>query len=464
MATKSFNEQLLLSNPALQFKDAETGASATAAEMLIDTISGKEESSKQLVFLYLSNSLVSLKVYFSFLTTQHALVLLNPALHGDMKNELERVYQPAYIYDASDTERNDNYQVVQVSTEVTCWKRVSDTVSLTIHPSIKVLLSTSGTTGSPKFVKLSETNLLANAISICGYLPIVQHDVTPLNLPVFYSYGLSVLHSNCLKGGTIVSTSKDVIQRNFWDDFTHFGYTSLAGVPYVYEMLNRLGFTKKEYPSLRYMTQAGGKLADHLIEIFAGYCRSYNKQFFVMYGQTEATARMAYMDPSYTLEKLGSIGKAIPGGSFKVNPDTHELMYRGENIFGGYASQPEDLASFEQPECLLTGDLARIDDDGFVYITGRAKRFIKLFGTRTNLDETEALLKAKFQPSIFACTGTDDKLVIATDLSKCPEADIKNFVRETLKIHLSVVKLVSVTDMPMTSNGKINYTAIMQMI
>jgi long-subunit acyl-CoA synthetase (AMP-forming) len=463
METKSFCEQLLLSNSALEFKDAESETSASASKMLIHNIPGKEDFSKQVVFLYLSNSLVSLKVYFSFLTTQHALVLLNPALHRDMKKELEKVYQPGYIYDASDTVRNDDYQVIQVSTEVACWKRISE-ADQNIHPSIKVLLSTSGTTGSPKFVKLSETNLLANAVSIGGYLPIFQDDVAPLNLPVFYSYGLSVLHSNCLKGGTIVSTSKDVIQRNFWDDFSNFGYTSLAGVPYVYEMLNRLGFTKKEYPSLRYMTQAGGKLADHLIEIFSGYCRSHNKQFFVMYGQTEATARMAYMDPTFTLEKLGSIGKAIPGGSFEVNPNTHELMYRGDNIFGGYASQPKDLASFEQPECLLTGDLASIDEDGFVYITGRAKRFIKLFGTRTNLDETEALLKTKFQPSIFACTGTDDKLVIATDLSKCPEADIKNFVRETLKIHLSVVKLVSVTDMPMTSNGKINYIAIMQMI
>jgi long-subunit acyl-CoA synthetase (AMP-forming) len=459
----SFFEQLLFTNEALQFKDAETGASSSAAEMWTDIIPGNQDAAKKLVFLYLSNSLVCLKVYFSFLSTQHALVLLNPALHGDMKKEMEKVYQPAYIYDACDTVRNDDCQLVQISTEVAYWKRVSD-AQYNIDPSIKVLLTTSGTTGSPKFVKLSETNLLTNAFSIGSYLPIFQDDVTPLNLPVFYSYGLSVLHSNCLKGGTIVSTSKDVMQRNFWDDFANFGYTSLAGVPYVYEMLNRLGFTKKEYPSLRYMTQAGGKLAHYLIEIFAGYCRSYNKQFFVMYGQTEATARMAYLDPAFTLEKLGSIGKAIPGGKFEVNPDTHELIYRGDNIFGGYASQPEDLNSFEQPECLLTGDLARIEEDGFVYITGRAKRFIKLFGTRTNLDETEALLNAKFQPSIFACTGTDDKLLIATDLINCPEVEIKNFVREILKIHLSVVKLISVTYMPMTSNGKINYAAIMQMI
>jgi acyl-coenzyme A synthetase/AMP-(fatty) acid ligase len=463
MRNTEFCETLLLKNPSLIFRDAETGVSAKGAEMLLADLPGAGLSEKKLVFLYLSNSLLSLQAYFSYLNTPHALVLLNPALHPDMKKELEKVYLPDFIFDASAQDRDENYTAVKLS-DHTFFVLRATTAGRNIHSDIKVLLSTSGTTGSPKFVKLSEKNLLSNATSICQYLPIISADVTPLNLSVFYSYGLSVLHSNCLKGGTIVCTGKDVIQRNFWDDFEKFGYTSLAGVPYVYEMLNRLGFTKKEYPSLRYMTQAGGKLADHLIEIFAGYCRSHQKQFFVMYGQTEATARMAYMDPAYTLEKLGSIGKAIPGGSFEVNPDTHELIYRGDNIFGGYASAPEDLGSFEQPGTLLTGDLARIDDEGFVYITGRAKRFIKLFGTRTNLDETEALLKAKFQPAIFACTGTDDKLVVATDLSRCPEADIKNFIRETLKIHLSVVKLVSVTEMPMTSNGKINYTAIMQLL
>ena len=197
-----------------------------------------------------------------------------------------------------------------------------------LHADLKVLLSTSGTTGTPKLVKLSEANLRANAQSILAYLPIKQDDVTPLNLSICYSYGLSVLTSNSLAGGTIVCTNKDILSKDFWADFEKLGYTTLAGVPYIYEMLNRIGFLKKNYPQLRYMTQAGGKLSSKLAEVFSTHLKSQNKDFFIMYGQTEATARMSYLHPSYIESKIDSIGKAIPNGTFSIDKETNERKAR----------------------------------------------------------------------------------------------------------------------------------------
>lgn len=447
-------------NPHLNFIDADTGERMGFRELYQLDIPEPLAEGKKLVFLYLNNSLSAVRLYLRLLDSPHVLVLLNPDLHLDLKKELEHNYSPNFIYDCSQDKRESDFQEVHVKGYRYYFKVNSD-IKRQLHPEIKILLSTSGTTGSAKFVKLSLGNLLSNARSISSYLPIVSEDIVPLNLSIYYSYGLSILHANCLKAGTIVCTTKDVMQRSFWDDFNRLGYTSLSGVPFVYEMLKRLGFTKKEYPSLRYLTQAGGKLANHLIEEFATYCRVHQIRFYVMYGQTEATARMSYLHPDYTLEKLGSIGKPIPNGQFEIDKATGELVYRGPNVFGGYAERALDLADYVQPHELRTGDLARVDDDGFYFITGRAKRFIKLFGTRTNLDEIEELLKNHFTQLQFACTGHDDKLVIAFDTQLCSEEVVKGFIRETLKIHPSVVQILPLVEFPKTSNGKVDYTSIL---
>jgi acyl-coenzyme A synthetase/AMP-(fatty) acid ligase len=456
-------QHFLKGNPNLHFVDAETGehmgfSNILQLELPLDLLAGKK-----LVFLYLNNSLASIRLYIRLLDTNHALVLLNPELNFGMKEELENTYCPQAIFDSSESKRENGYEAFFFE-GYRYWISNKSIQDLTIHPEIKLLLSTSGTTGSAKFVKLSEANLIANAQSIASYLPISLQDVAPLNLAVFYSYGLSVLHANCLKAGTIVCTTKDVMQRGFWEDLSRLGYTSLAGVPFVYEMLMRIGVTKKEYPSIRYFTQAGGKLADHLIEEFANYCRRQQKQFYVMYGQTEATARMSYLHPDNTLEKLGSIGKAIPNGRFEIDNATSELVYYGPNIFGGYAQRLQDLTAYVQPNQLRTGDLARIDEEGFYFITGRAKRFIKLFGIRTNLDEIEGLLKNHFRHTQFACTGNDEKLVIAFDTQQCPEQEVKVFLKENLHIHPTVIQIISMSDLPKTSNGKVDYTSIMLVI
>lgn len=411
---------------------------------------------KQLAFLYIDNSLESVRILFSFLDSVHALALLSPSLPPDFKASLEQQYRPAFIYDKSNLTR-EHYTASNLHPDL--YNR-QEAVACNIAPQVKVLLSTSGTTGSPKFVKLSEENLLHNARSIASYLPISKEDVTPLNLPIYYSYGLSVLTSNAIRGGTIVCTNTDVLNRAFWKKMEDYGYTSIAGVPFVYEMLDRIGFTKKHYSSLRYMTQAGGKLQESLVQKYASYAREHQIRFYVMYGQTEATARMSYLPPEQVGIKTGSVGIPIPGGAFDIDADSSELKYKGPNIYGGYAAGPEDLATFESPEWLATGDLATRDEDGYYYITGRLKRFIKLFGSRVNLDEVEALI---FQHlgTMVRCVAIEDKsLLLVTDNPDIDLEEPARFLNTTMKIHPSVIRKTCLPAIPLSANGKPDYTAI----
>ena len=446
---------LIARNQHLRYLDAVTGESYTLPDLMKDVWDITDRPA--LAFLYLDNSIASVKMLLQCLNSRLTLALLSPKLHIDYKQHLEEVYAPYYIYDVTRTaipgwDLQDNM--------LFCAKQGIRNV---IHPDIKLLLSTSGTTGSPKFVKLSQDNLVQNALSILDYLPVNNKDVTPLNLPLFYSYGLSVFTTNSIAGGQIVCGNRDVVQKEFWEDMERYGYTSVAGVPYVYEMLHRIGFNRKEYPSLRYMTQAGGKLNGTLIQSFGEYLTDRNKQFFVMYGQTEATARMAYMPPQDLLTKNGAIGMPIKGGQFTLAPDTNELLYSGPNVFGGYATSAVDLATFERLPVLHTGDVARCDEDGYYYITGRLKRFVKLFGTRINLDEVETILKQEMQGETFACIGVEDKhLLVLHRQAGLEDNYIRSLLAKKLGLHPTAFKVQKIEVFPLTPNGKLDYTAMQQ--
>jgi long-chain acyl-CoA synthetase len=448
-------EQALL-NSNLLFIDDQSGKEFPLKDLAVLNFS--ENNKKELVFAYIDNSIESISVFWSFMRGNYCIALLSPSITEKFKNELEQLYKPSIIYDKARTEIL-KYDVKSCN-GVNYFTSIED-FDITIHPKIKVLISTSGTTGSPKFVKLSEENLLSNANSICEYLPINATDVTPLNLPVFYSYGLSILTSNSLRGGKIICTNDDILKKAFWENFQKYGYTSFAGVPFVYEMLDRIGFTKKEYPSLKYFTQAGGKLQDPLVKKFGVHAIKHQIEFYVMYGQTEATARMSYLAPYDTLNKIGSIGKPITNGTFIIDEETNELCYKGPNIFGGYLQSAYDLSFYNQEEVLRTGDIAKLDEDGFYFITGRLKRFTKLFGNRINLDEVESMVAKQFNRHV-KCVGFNDSLLIIFTNENELELDIiANFISLELKLHISVIKHKFVDEIPITANGKINYTELM---
>jgi long-chain acyl-CoA synthetase len=445
----SLNKHLLFVNDA-------TGEEFSLADLpLLQT----DISGRQLSFLYLDNSIASITVFWSLMKSSHCIALLAPGLTEHFKKELELLYNPYFVYDNT---RNtiDGYKSNVSNGHV--YFTAAKPSAVAINPAIKILISTSGTTGSPKFVKLSEANLLANAQSICSYLPICGTDAVPLNLPIYYSYGLSVLTSNAISGGKIICSNDDVLKKDFWEKLEKYKYTSLAGVPFLYEMLDRIGFTKKQYPSLRYFTQAGGKLQDTLVKKYAEYAAANDVKFFVMYGQTEATARMSFLPPEKLLDKIGSVGRPVQNGVFTIDQETNELCYAGPNVFGGYVQSPEDLTTYTPESVLHTGDIARVDEEGYYYITGRLKRFVKLFGNRINLDEVETIVSK--QLNITAqCAGLNDKqLLVFINNNQVDLPTVTQFISAELKLHISAIKVLYAAEIPLTANGKVNYTQLVK--
>ncbi len=262
-----------------------------------------------------------------------------------------------------------------------------------LHPDLAVLLSTSGSTGSPKLVRLSRHNLRSNAESISTYLGLTSHDRAATTLPMHYCYGLSVVNSHLLAGASLLLTEASVIDEDFWEEFARAGATSFAAVPHVFDLLDSSGFGDRELPSLRTITQAGGRLDPATVRRYARLGRDRGFDLFVMYGQTEATARMAYLPPHLAEERPESIGIPIPGGGFRIDgdQDVGELVYTGDNVMLGYARRPEDLALGRTVHELRTGDLARQAEDGLFELVGRTSRFAKPYGIRVDLDRVERL-------------------------------------------------------------------------
>jgi acyl-CoA synthetase (AMP-forming)/AMP-acid ligase II len=335
-----------------------------------------------------------------------------------------------------------------------------------IHPDLALLLTTSGSTGSPKLVRLTTSNLASNAISIAHYLGLGPDERAIASLPMHYSYGLSVLHSHLVAGGSVVVTPHSFLRPEFWAVVDGERCTSFAGVPYMYETLHRLRFDPARRPSLRAFTQAGGALKPDLIAHFHGLAERAGARLFVMYGQTEATARISYVPPPDLPRKVGSIGIPIPGGRLSLSPvegaaGLTELVYEGPNVMLGYAESPEDLARGDVLNGVLrTGDLGRVDDDGFHYVTGRLKRFAKLFGRRVSLEDIEREIEARFPVQAAATDGGDRIVVHAQALGPAEPAEIGVWLAGMLGVPPAAVLVRSVGSLPRTASGKKDYRAL----
>ena len=420
-----------------------------------------------LVFNLCKNELGSLVGYAGFLKACIVPLMLKADLDAGLLRELVEKYKPDYIHAPSDmAERFSDCKCVYQNLGYALLKTKYDCV-YPLHDDLALLLTTSGSTGSPKLVRQSYRNIESNTSSIVQYLGLTESERTITTLPMNYTYGISIINTHLAVGATIILTDKALMQKEFWQQLKEYEATSFGGVPYTFEMLNRLRFERMNLPALRNVTQAGGKLSPALHEKFAKWAADAGKKFVVMYGQTEATARMSYLPAENSLEKCGSIGVAIPGGRFALlaengteitEPDTPgELVYYGENVTLGNAECGEDLAKGdERGGRLETGDMAIFDKDGYYYIVGRKKRFLKIFGNRVNLDETERLLKTEYPNCDFACAGVDDKMsVFVTD--ECIKDAVLLFLTEKLKFHVSAFKVCFINAIPRNESGKVLY-------
>ncbi len=415
---------------------------------------------RSLVFLLVGNNLDSLVAYVACLNHDIVPLMLDAHIDSQLLQRFLDIYHPDFIWHPSD----GGYVLEQLNTQ---------NGRKELHPDLALLLTTSGSTGSPKLVRQSYTNIKANTESIVEYLKLGATERPITTLPMNYTYGLSIINSHLAVGATILLTEKSIMQREFWNFFTEHEATSFGGVPYTYEMLDKLMFFRRKLPSLRTMTQAGGKILPILHQKFAEYAQREGKNFIVMYGQCEATARMAYLPSDRALDKVGSMGIVIPGGKFSiidvdgneiVEPEvTGELVYEGANVTPGYAECAEDLAKGDERHGrLVTGDMAKRDADGFYYIVGRKKRFLKIFGNRVNLDETERLIKGAFTGIDCACGGVDDKMkiYIANSAGSDILLKVRDFVAEKTHLNFVAFEVVSISAIPKNASGKTLYSEL----
>ncbi|EKD99180.1 MAG: hypothetical protein ACD_23C00090G0004 [uncultured bacterium] len=417
---------------------------------------------RQLGFLFSNNSLEWLCIYLACLRTGHVPLLLPSDLESGLSNQLLDTYQPAWVWRPSKVQE-ESKESLQLTASVFAafdWRQPSAIEQL--HPDLGLLLSTSGSTGSPKLVRLSYRSLTANASSIANYLNIQESDKALTTLPPNYSYGLSVINSHLAAGATLLMNNISLMSRDFLRTVQQEKVTSLAGVPTWYQMLLRTGFDKAEVPSLRVLTQAGGRLEERTKRAVLNFAKIKGLRFFVMYGQTEATARISYVPPDALPDKLDSIGIPIPGGSLELDSNTSELIYRGPNVMMGYADSRQDLSKDDELGGVLrTGDIGAVDPQGFFAITGRLKRFVKLSGNRYGLDEIEKQL-SNLTHAHVAVIGRDERLGVWVEGSEDELlALVKGFLQEKYALHHTLFRIHLVPALPLLPTGKRDYSTLL---
>ena len=423
---------------------------------------------RSIVFLIGSNNVSSLVCYFAALESGVVPLLLSENINDEQLNDLIDIYSPKYIF-SKKTFSNSIYSLRAKVEEGHLFLR-NKALDISIHKDLALLLTTSGSTGSPKLVKLTKENIKSNAESISEYLKIGYDDRAITSLPFNYSYGLSVINSHLFSGGSIVLSNSSMMEEKFWKSINDYSVTSIAGVPYNYEMMLRLGIDNLDIPTIKKMTQAGGKLDYQKAKKVNDFLQLKGIDFYTMYGQTEATARISYLPCGNIDKKPNSIGIPIPGGRLWLENEeglkisnskiVGEMIYEGLNVSMGYAESKEDLSIGDVNKGILrTGDLAYYDEDGYYFIEGRNNRFVKVFGNRISLDSLEKLITIKGFDSV--ATGVDDKIVIyVIEEPNLSVAELRKEISESIGINMVAIKVTPIDDFPRLGSGKINYKAL----
>ena len=447
-----------IESPALVKEDGEI-ISYGCLNVLVDAVASffTKSGTRQFGVLLFGNTVEGIITYLACLRAGHVPLLVPDKLPPQALDDLVRHYQPDWVIS------REEIGPLLPGTDLRC-RHLNNPASLAfpLHEQLALLLSTSGTTGSAKLVRISYSALQANAESIATYFGLSTRDKTLTLLPPSYSFGLSIINSYLTAGACVVVKNVSVMTSDFGAAMRTHKITSISGVPYTYQMLQRTGFLNQEFPHLATMAQAGGRLDPRLVKLFGEYSQTRKCRFFVMYGQTEATARMSYLPSERILDKCGSIGIAIPFGKLSIDPVNSELVYSGPNVMMGYALQRSDLACGDVlAQVLRTGDIGHVDDDGYFFVTGRISRFVKLAGNRIGLDEVEGMLRQELVTSI-AVGGRDDKMLIWIEDGSHEQAEkAKDLISHTYGLHCSLFKIKCLDRLPLLGTGKIDYQVLL---
>lgn len=434
---------------------------------------------RELVLVISDNSLADILFYVSCLSGRIPIMIINENYKKDEIDDIVRRYKPKFICVNSDNQMN---HLKKYTLKTSFFNHVilsrNDCKKYIIDKEIALLLSTSSSTGSKKFVVLSYRNIEVNTLSIISALHIKQGDKAAIMLPLSYTYGLSVVDTYLKCKGTLLIPTSRLFEKNYWLFLGRNGVNALCGVPFTYYIIKKLKILENNILNeLKLMTQAGGKLDISTQQYFLQIAKKESVNFAVMYGQTEATARISCFFLNEYPEKIGSVGLVIPGGRCSVDKTIKyiyrsqpvgEIIYEGENVSMGYADNLESVISHffdkgKSGSILHTGDFGYIDSDNFLYIKGRLSRFVKIYGVRISLDELEENIKKQISLDTVCiaihngiCTEKLGILIEDAQKHKYSKKDLFHLL-SGYGISSRMVQIKAIQDIPHNQNGKVDY-------
>ena len=439
----------------------DSGRSITYGEICdFSAMFAKQLPQRSLIFILSENRIGSLLGYTAALSNRIVPLVISAAIEENLYNALYEKYQPEYIWMPLKKAEEKGLEPIFESWDFCLVKTGNPKAEL--YDELSLLLPTSGSTGSPKLVRHSYRNIEANADNVRCLFKLDSSEKAMAILPMHYTMGLSVVASHLLAGSTLLLSVRSLLDKGFWAMLKEA--TSFTGVPYSYDILTKMRFTCMDLPNLKVISQGGGKLTETMWNTLAQYAADKGKQFIATYGQSECTARMAYLPAEMALEKVCSIGIAEPGGQLSIIDDNGnetfegetqgEMVYRGENVTLGYATCLEDLQKGDENHGVMhTGDLARRDADGFYFIIGRLKRFLKIYGLRIGLDEVEQMIKTEYKTDCY-CKGDDEKLIVLVTDPKLQDV-IPAFIEEKTHLFHQRVEVLVVKEILRNEVGKV---------
>lgn len=430
---------------------------------LMEKVGGLVEP-RTLIFNLCKNTAGSMIGYLGFVECGAVPVMLNAKLDDSLLKDLLDIYTPAYIWLPVEEQYRFGYEKIYESYGYILLKTGNEPYPM--NEKLQLCMTTSGSTGSPKFVRYKRGNLEANAKNVAIAFGWTEKERAICDLGMQYTMGLNVINTHLYVGATVLLTTYNLLSPEFWEYIKLERGTNFTGVPFSYDIFFRLHFERMDLPDLRTLSQGGGKLTEKRFIQLAEYAQKNGKRFIASFGTTETSARMACLPSELAISKTGSIGRAIPEGELflidengKVLADPvaeGEMCYKGPNVTMGYAVCKEDLLKGDEFNGIYhTGDLARRDEDGCYYVTGRLSRFLKLLSYRVSLDQSERLIQQEFNIEC-ACSGTDHQMnIYIVDESK--KTEVLRFISEKTGLFKNLFKVFVVPEILRNESGKIRY-------
>lgn len=441
------------------------GHSITYGELAVKMVEiGEKVEPRSIVFNLCKNTVGAMIGYLGFIENGVVPLNLSSKIDEALLQKLLDTYTPAYLWVPSEDTEKYAYETIESSYGYTLLKTGNE--SYPVNDKLQFLMTTSGSTGSPKLVRYKKGNLEANAKNVAIAFGWSEKERPLCDLGMQYTMGLNVINTHLYVGATVLLTTYNIMSGEFWDYIKVNRATNFTGVPFSYDLFYRLHFEGMDLPDLSTLSEGGGKLTDARFMQLAEYAQRTGKRFIASFGTTETSARMACLPAELALTKTGSIGRAIPEGElFLIDSDGSivtdlvaegEMCYRGPNVTMGYAVCKEDLMKDDEFNGEYhTGDLARRDEDGCYFVTGRLSRFLKLLSYRVSLDQSERLIQQEFGIEC-ACSGTDQRMnVYIIDGSK--KAEVLEFIAAKTNLYKTLFKVFVVDELLRNDSGKVRY-------